>query len=280
MNTMQTEMRVRFNMPPFEEAQLPRLMINALIQNCISGIRQGFMLGLVPAPLFKLQGDETPPPVFTADVFSNFEGLNTDEEKQIHTQHLGAEVQKLWQNTMHNPMEVCKLNARAPNAKTHLPPAVAFDQYRWERLMFEFASKRNIPKPHDFTKLSIFNLCGMDAQLFYSESKADEFEIRIDIGTVPKNVPALLMYQTLLTHNAVAGHETDLWWAMNPNNMHLVMVLKQGISSHPHTFTPMMDSELAELLEGLVKQATNMWADMQQRLRHVENIKLEDVQAG
>ncbi len=277
-------MRLRFNMPPFDPANFHQLAMGALIQNCISGVRHGFMLGFVPAPLFVEQKSEQTAPTFTVDVYSDFSGLSTDQAKKTRTQHLTAQVQKLWQHTTSNPLQRCELGSDpSPSTSAAKPPPrmpIAFDSYRWERLMHDFARNRGIPNPHDFSKVSIFNLNGCDAQLFYTDSRPDRFEIRVDVGAVPQGVSELLVYQTLLMHNALEGFETDLWWAMNPKNGHLILVMDQPLSTTESFFTPISEAELAELMEGVVAQATHMWTDMQSHLRDVESFQLSEIQTN
>lgn len=291
--TTSTEMRLRFNMPAFDPESFLELAMGALIQNCISGVRHGFMLGFVPAPMFLEQKSgqlseqlsERPAATFTVDVYSDFAGLTTDQAKQAYTQHLTAQAQKLWQQTICNPLQRCELSsdgAGDPNPKLCSKPRkpIAFDSYRWERLMHDFARNRGIPHPHDFSKLSIFNVNGSDAQLFYTECRPDRFELRVDVGAVPQGVPEPLVYQTLLMHNALEGFETDLWWAMNPKNNHLVLVMDQPLSTTESFFTPISEAELAEVIEGVVAQAAQMWRDLQTQLRDVESIQLSEIQAN
>jgi hypothetical protein len=287
--TTSTEMRLRFNMPAFDPESFLELAMGALIQNCISGVRHGFMLGFVPAPMFleqkSKQLSERPAATFTVDVYSDFAGLTTDQAKHAYTQHLTAQAQKLWQQTICNPLRRCELSsdgAGDPNPKLGSMPRkpIAFDSYRWERLMHDFARNRGIPHPHHFSKLSIFNVNGSDAQLFYTESRPDRFELRVDVGAVPQGVPEPLVYQTLLMHNALEGFETDLWWAMNPKNNHLVLVMDQPLSTTESFFTPISEAELAEVIEGVVAQAAQMWRDLQTQLLDVESIQLSEIQAN
>lgn len=266
------EKRIRFSLPLLEtvsddlseleskaNAALPHLMA-ALIHNCVSSIRQGVVFGYIPTPFFRSQNEAHQPAVVTADVYCSFQGLESEAAQQQHIQQLDAQIKAMWTHIkkaphLPFPLETRALQAQHLNAHDQVP----FDAYRWAQLMMQFAAEQALKNPTEFAALPLFNLNGMDVQLYYSEQQADRFEVRLDLGPIRGDYPPGLVYQTLLMYNAVEGHDTLCWWALNPNNQHIVLILQQALSTCANVFTPLRSVELAELLLGLTQHASIIW---------------------
>lgn len=276
MALISTEKRVRFSLPlldiqtadPSEleskaKEALPHIM-GALVQNCASSIRQGVVLGYIPTPLFRHKDEAHQPAVITADVYCNFKGLESEQSQQQYIQKLSSQVHALWAHVKKAPHLPCPLampdlTPKPSNRHNQVP----FDAYRWAQLMMDFARHQGLSNPTAFAALPLFNLNGMDVQLHYSERQAERFEVRLDLGPIPSAHTPGLVYQTLLMHNAIEGHESLCWWALNPANHHVVMVMHQALSISPDAFTPLRSVELAELLNGFTQHASKIWDEVQ-----------------
>lgn len=269
------EKRVRFSLPlldnpgadPSEleskaKAALPHMM-GALIQNCVSSVRQGVVFGYIPTPLFRHKEEAHQPAVIIADVYCSFEGLESEADQQQYIQKLDKQVNTLWAHVKKAPhvpsqFSIPALKSRQMNAHNQAP----FDAYRWAQLMTEFARQQGLQRPNEFASLPLINLNGMDLQLYYTEQKADRFEVRLDLGPIAGEHAPGLVYQSLLMHNAIEGHESLCWWALNPKNQHMVLILQQALSTCADVFTPLRSVELTELLEGLTQHASKIWDEV------------------
>ena len=271
MATPAQPVRLRFEITSPNETQFFQGMKAALVHNCISGIRNGVFCGAIGPKLPEKEPETTLFPLLTVDVLTSFSQFKTQAQQDAHVAKIGQEVQTEWAKLAANFDKSPRLQIKGVSREA-MGNSKVFDDYRWKKLLLEFANQYKIPDPQGFSQHGLLSFKGTDLQLFYTEQEPEMFELRIDVGAVPKDVLEAHLHLTLLMHNSEEGLESGMWWCVNPKNAHLVLVVKHPLSASDKTFSPPTPHDMAMLLEHSATESARFWSQLKMETHRIQKL--------
>jgi hypothetical protein len=261
--------------PPEESESIMRL---ALIQNCIVGIRSKTVFGLMPATP-QTEHQETMPSslmdTLTMDVYtSSFTGLSDtaqQERMQIFVQHLEHQ----W-NTLYKNLNTGLKLKMAPFPEQALPSGkqtIPFDQYRWSQLLRELAQLLPSTNQAQLCDNGLLEHNGLTIQLLYTEKNPCMFELRIDLGTIPKPLNHSHVFRAMLMHNHFSGAESGIWWGLHPNQGQVIMATELTLSQHEAMFEAPRAQDILALLDSISSKASVFWQAIEHSIEQAHLIQ-------
>lgn len=245
--------------------ELESAMRLVLIQNCIVGIRTRAIFGMIPKPPRTTEPSESENQdldAITMSVYTCFSDLDETAQQQ-HVLHLTRHIEQQW-NHLYAHRHAHTLLRMAPPPVRHMskPPGLMFDRYRWEQLLRELAHRLAHPHPEKFVQNGLFQQNTLAMQLFYVDERPTHFELRVDMGPIPQQANTSAVLKAMLSHNHFQGEESGIWWALHPENNHVVMVLDHALSTEETRFEAPRAPELYDLLQETSSQCQAFWKTM------------------
>ncbi|WP_334118155.1 hypothetical protein [Limnobacter sp.] len=254
-------MRFKLKIADISDEKINAVVKMTLIQNCIAGIREKCMFGLLPRPLF-VESSSTEevniPNSLTMDVYTSVDKLN-EEEKRIHIEKLTNKIQYQWVRLYENLKEEKLLKMTLPKRDLLDNNSVPFDTYRWQQLLRAVSKLFNIENNDEFIRTGFLHQNELNLQLTYQESSPSTFELRVDLGNVPKELDESSVLRSLLIHNHFSGDESGIWWGLHPTDNHVIMVIEHQLSTSEQRFIAPHAHEMLDLIQETIKQSGKLW---------------------
>ena len=242
--------------------ELESVMRLALVQNCIVGIRGRVIFGLLPKPPHTTGQSEPEAPeldALTLSVYTCFSGLDETAQQQ-HIHHLTQHIEQQWSHLYAHRNTPTLLRMTPPPVR-NMPrlQGLVFDRYGWEQLLRELAQRLAHPNPERFVQNGFFQQDTLAMQLFYVDARPTHFELRVDLGPIPPQANASAVLKAMLSHNHFQGEESGIWWALHPEENHVVMVLDHALSTEDAWFEAPRAHDFHGLLQETASQCQVFW---------------------
>lgn len=265
---------VRFQLKIAEipDNQLDTVIKMVLIQNCIAGIQGKTIFGLIPKPLVVDTPGIDAPNILTMDVYTSFAGLN-EAAQNAHIQELKQHIQYQWSQLYENLNQKRRLKMSSPKRKLSKTIKVAFDNYRWKQLLRDIAALGQPGNIEELAETGFMRANGLGIQLTYLDTSPTVFELRVDLGPIPRQLDTGNVLKSLLIHNHFAGDESGIWWGLHPTGDRIIMAVEHPLSTSTQHFMAPSGHDMIALIQDTAKQSGKLWETILLGTQHVRSAR-------